>query len=327
MQLLALPDDLVDLSTAAARSIADGRLDVCDQLPEVALRARRLGEEPVQPTAASASIGCRLRRRLAIRTAPGTGRCSSTSPPGTRSRRPGRAPSSARRSSRGSWRTRPAASARPSRTTPGSAVSAVRSTDRLRRWERMRGVHCHHETCGRAIFFPAPGVSSAHALLPAPRRRPAQAAHPVPRQRNPPDRGGDGPRGLHRERVDPLPPPVALPRAGGRRLRADRARRMGARDAPAPDDAHEGDRGRRRRGDGPAAPDVERRRRDLALPPDRADGLLLPQRRGRRGDLRPRGLGRRSRRSSASCPTRRATTSSSRAARPTASAPRESSAI
>ena len=33
----------------------------------------------------------------------------------------------------------------------------------------------------------------------------------------------------------------------------------------------------------PAAPDVEQRRRDLALPPDRDDGLLLPQRRGRRG--------------------------------------------
>ena len=36
---------------------------------------------------------------------------------------------------------------------------------------------------------------------------------------------------------------------------------------------------------------MERRRRDLALPADRVDGLLLPQRRGRRGDLRPRGLG------------------------------------
>ena len=47
-----------------------------------------------------------------------------------------------------------------------------------------------------------------------------------------------------------------------------------------------GDAGQR-----PPAADVEQRRRDLALPPDRADGLLLPQRRGRRGDLRPRGLG------------------------------------
>ena len=39
-----------------------------------------------------------------------------------------------------------------------------------------------------------------------------------------------------------------------------------------------------------AAPaDVEQRRRDLAVPAERADGGLLPQRRGRRGDLRPRG--------------------------------------
>ena len=73
-------------------------------------------------------------------------------------------------------------------------------------------------------------------------------------------------------------------------LRADRARGVGAGDPPAPDDAHEGRRARRRRGHRPPAPDVERGRRDLALPADRADGLLLPERRGRRGDLRPRGL-------------------------------------
>ncbi len=47
--------------------------------------------------------------------------------------------------------------------------------------------------------------------------------------------------------------------------------------------------GRRRRR--PPAADVEQRRRDLALPPDRGDELLLPERRGRRGDLRPRRLG------------------------------------
>ena len=74
-------------------------------------------------------------------------------------------------------------------------------------------------------------------------------------------------------------------------VRADRARGVGSRRAraPAPEDR------RRRAGRGrdlrPADADVERRRRDLALPPDRDDGLLLPQRRGRRGDLRPRGLG------------------------------------
>ena len=198
---------------------------------------------------------------------------------------------------------------------------------RCRRWERMGGVHCHHETCGHAIFFPAPGVSSAMPFY--------QRLGDVPRKRHIQFRDNGtllteevmGLEGFTRERVDPLPPPVALPRAGDRRLRADRARGVGAGDAPAPDDAHEGDRGRRRRGDGPAAPDVERRRRDLALPPDRADGLLLPKRRRRRGDLRPRGVGRRSRRSSASCPTRRATTSSSRAARPIASGRRASSAI
>ncbi len=60
---------------------------------------------------------------------------------------------------------------------------------------------------------------------------------------------------------------------------------------------------------GAAAPDVEQRRRDLALPARRGDGLLLPERRGRRGRLRPRGLRHRSRRSSATFRTRRATTS------------------
>ena len=44
-----------------------------------------------------------------------------------------------------------------------------------------------------------------------------------------------------------------------------------------------GDRARGRRGLRPQAPDVEQRRRDLALPPERDDGLLLPERRGRRG--------------------------------------------
>ena len=60
--------------------------------------------------------------------------------------------------------------------------------------------------------------------------------------------------------------------------------------------------------------------------PARDDGGLLPERRGRRGRLRPRGHRARWRRSSATCPTGRATTSSSRAARPTASRPRARSA-
>ena len=99
-----------------------------------------------------------------------------------------------------------------------------------------------------------------------------------------------GLEGFDGERVDPLPPDVSVPRREARRLRADRAQGMGAGRAPAA--AHEdvGRRRRRRRARGTAAADVERRRRDLALPADRGDGLLLPQRRGRRGDLRPRGL-------------------------------------
>ena len=130
-----------------------------------------------------------------------------------------------------------------------------------------------------------------NAFLPTPRRPSAQAPRPVPRQRDAPHRRGHGPRGLHRQRVDPLPPRVALSRHGARRLRADRARRVGAGAAHAPAFQDVRDRARRRRDHRPTAADVEQRRRDLALPAVRIDGLLLPQRRGRRGDLRPRGLG------------------------------------
>ena len=148
----------------------------------------------------------------------------------------------------------------------------------------------------------------------------------APRQRDAPHRGGDGLRGLLGPRVDPLPPPVAVPRDRVRRVRADRARGVGARRARAPAPAHVGRAARRRRGHRPPAADVEQRRRDLARAPDRRDGLLLPERRGRRGDLRPRGLAARSRRSSATCRTSPATTSSSRAAPRIASARRASSA-
>ena len=130
-----------------------------------------------------------------------------------------------------------------------------------------------------------------HAVLPAPRRRSAEAPRPVPRQRHAAHRGGHGPRGLLGERVDPLPPHVAVPRREARRLRADRAQGVGARPAQAAAPEDVGRRRRRRCAQRPAAADVERRRRDLALPPDRDHGRLLPQRRGRRGDLRPRGLG------------------------------------
>ncbi len=77
-------------------------------------------------------------------------------------------------------------------------------------------------------------VCFGRARVPAPRRRPAQAPHPVSGQRNAADRGGHGPRGLRRERVDPVPPPVAVPRTRARLVRADRAGRMGARRARAP---------------------------------------------------------------------------------------------
>ena len=63
-------------------------------------------------------------------------------------------------------------------------------------------------------------------------------------------------------------------------------------------------------------------RRDLALPPDGDDGLLLPERRGRRGRSSCTRAAACSRRSSATSRTRTATTSSSRAARRTASSPR-----
>ena len=58
-------------------------------------------------------------------------------------------------------------------------------------------------------------------------------------ERQPADRGGPRLRGLLRQRVDPLPPALAVPGQGGRRLRADRARRVGARDARPPAHRHE----------------------------------------------------------------------------------------
>ena len=122
----------------------------------------------------------------------------------------------------------------------------------------------------------AAGYPARRAVLPPPRRRSAQAPRAVPRQRDAAHRGGDGPRGLLGERVDPLPPPVALPREGGRRLRADRARRVGARRARAPPPPHRRDRRRGRRGHRTAPADVERRRRDLALPARRRDARGRP---------------------------------------------------
>ena len=136
---------------------------------------------------------------------------------------------------------------------------------------------------------PRGGLSDA-VLRPA-GGHPPQAPHRVSGQRNAADRGGDGPRGLHGERVDPLPPPVAVPREGARRVRADRARRVGAGRARPPALRDGAGRALRRRDQRPARPDVERRRRDLALSARAHDGLLLPERRARRDRVRPRGHG------------------------------------
>src|SRR5262249_46836582 len=72
------------------------------------------------------------------------------------------------------------------------------------------------------------------AALPAAPRGPPEPPHPVPGEGDAPHRGGDGAGGVHRERVDPLPPRVAVPghEAGG--VRGDRAGRMGSRPARAP---------------------------------------------------------------------------------------------
>ncbi len=80
-----------------------------------------------------------------------------------------------------------------------------------------------------------------------------------------------------------------MPRQRDRRVRADRPRRVGARGARAPPPANLGRASGGRRARWPPAADVERGRRDLALPTSRGDAGLLPERRGRRGRLRPRG--------------------------------------
>ena len=137
--------------------------------------------------------------------------------------------------------------------------------------------------------------------LPQPGPDPAEAPRPVPRPggllgqrgRAAARRGGARLRGLLRQRVDPLPPVVALPRQGRRRLHADRARGVGARHPRAPAHQHDGPGADGRQRARPAGAAVQRRRRDRHLHPGGRGGLLLPRRRGRRGHLRPRGRGRR----------------------------------
>ena len=102
-----------------------------------------------------------------------------------------------------------------------------------------------------------------------------------------------GLRGLLGQRVDPLPPAVALPGEGGRRVHADRARGVGAGHARAPAHEHARARAGGRQRARPARARVQRRRRDRDLPARARGRLLLPRRRGRRGHLRPRGRGRR----------------------------------
>ncbi len=124
-----------------------------------------------------------------------------------------------------------------------------------------------------------PNRKGRHAGLPAPRRPTAQATHRVPGQRDPAHRGGDGARGVLRERVDPLPPRLALSREGARRVHADRARGVDPRDprTPAPEHVRGAPGGRRDHRSAHAH--VEPGRRDLVLPARLDDGLLLPERR------------------------------------------------
>ena len=129
-----------------------------------------------------------------------------------------------------------------------------------RRHPRLgHGRHRLHPRARRRPLAPSPATSSssrsrASACCATPSgREPHRRRYPpvmpfyqrlgdVPRKRhiqfrdNGPaaDGGGLRPRGLLRQRVDPLPPPVAVPRPRDRRVRADRARRVGARRARAP---------------------------------------------------------------------------------------------
>ena len=120
------------------------------------------------------------------------------------------------------------------------------------------------------------------------RRRPGQAPRPVPPERDAADRGGARLRGLLGERVDPLPPVLALPR----RARSATSQPI-VRDEWVPEthvhrltDTNPVEPG----GDwltGAPAPAVQQRHRGLDLQADRRARRLLPQRRGRRGPLHP----------------------------------------
>ena len=101
--------------------------------------------------------------------------------------------------------------------------------------------------------------------------------------------------------------PCRLDAVGGFQL--DRARGVGARRPRAPAGRHRPGGARRRPAQRPAPADVERRHRGLALQADRAARRLLPQRRGRRGHLRPPRRRRAAHRVRAACRSARRTTS------------------
>ena len=134
------------------------------------------------------------------------------------------------------------------------------------------------------------GVTSRHAVLPAPRRRPAEAARAVPRQRHAPDRGGHGPRGLlgNESILYHLQSPCRV------RSSATSTRSSGTSGCP---DAH-AHRHFSTYDVEPEGDPISGRKllmwnNDVEISlvrPEGADGLLLPERRGRRGLLRPRGL-------------------------------------
>ena len=97
-----------------------------------------------------------------------------------------------------------------------------------------------------------------------------------------------GYEGFSRQRVDPLPPALAVPAVGGRRVHARSCARSGCPTPtctgwPTPTRSTPGGDADQR----PAAADVQRRHRGLDLQADRGPRGLLPQRRGRRGRLRP----------------------------------------
>ena len=121
------------------------------------------------------------------------------------------------------------------------------------------------------------------------------------------DRGGHGLRGLLGQRVDPLPPAVAVPASTEVGAFTPIEREEWVPDAHVHRLADINARSRRA-----ATRSLGRRLlmfnddvEIVDLPsPTRGAGRLLPQRRGRRGHLRPRGLGRAARRCSARVPYR-----------------------